>query len=56
MVAVVVCGPDAIMASYTNLVDIGEQDGEIEVVQARCLERAMVFKRYSRYVVETPFI
>jgi hypothetical protein len=53
---VVVCGPDAIMASYTDLANIGEQDGEIEVVQARCLERAMALKRFSRYVVETPFL
>jgi hypothetical protein len=56
MVVIVVCGPNAIMASYTDLVDIGEQDGEIEVVQARCLERTMVLKGYSRYAVETPFL
>lgn len=55
-VVVVVCGPNAIMASYIDLADIGEQDGEIEVVRARCLTRAMAFKRFSRYALETPFL
>jgi hypothetical protein len=31
-VVIIVCGPDVIMAFYTDLADIGEQDGEIETM------------------------
>jgi hypothetical protein len=53
-VVVVVCEPDATVASYTDLADTGEQGGETEAVQARCPERAMAFKRFSRCVPVSP--
>jgi hypothetical protein len=53
-VVVVVCEPDATVASYTDLADTGEQGGETEAVQARCPERAMAFKRFPRCVPVSP--